>query len=89
MEKLIIKKGWYWSAGQKYGWKKDGVDTKGVGIAKDILQNNKEIVVEVDHQEYILDCERARAFVNQYHSAQTMPGGTIIGIVSRDLFEKI
>lgn len=89
MQKVIIKKGWYWSAGTKYGWKKDGVDSQGVSIEKAILQNNKEIIVEVGHIEYLLDCERARAFINKYQSAQTMPGGTVIGIVSRDVFEKI
>lgn len=89
MNRLTIKSGWYWSAGIKYGWKKDGVNPQGIGISKEMLQKNKELIVEVDHQEYTLDCERARAFVNKYQSAQTMPGGTIIGIISRDLLEKI
>lgn len=89
MTKVIIKAGWYWSAGQKYGWKQDGISGQGVGIEKSILQNNKEIIVEVDHKEYKLDCQKAKDFVNKYQAAQTMPGGTIIGIISRDLFEAV
>lgn len=88
MTKITIKKGWFWSAGTKYGWTKDGFETKGVGIDKRILQNNKEIEIEISGQTYALDCDKAREFINKYKAGQTMPGGTMIGIVSASILQK-
>lgn len=87
-EKIIIEKGWYWSAGRKWGWDKDGVGPAGVGISKYLLQNNKTLTVEVEGKDYELDCEKARNFINKYKSAETR-FGTTIGIIARDLLVKI
>lgn len=89
MVTITIKKGFFWSAGTRYGWTKDGFETKGVGIDKRVLQGNKEIKVEISGQEYTLDCDKAREFINKYKASQTMPGGTVIGIVSASILEKI
>jgi len=89
MIRVTIKKGWYWSAGDKFHWVDDGYSKSGVGIEKGILQNNKEIEVEVNHTLYKLDCDKAREFINKYKSAQNMPGGTVLGIITSDLFQQV
>ena len=89
MTKITIKKGFFWSAGTKYGWTNDDYQTRGVGIEKSILQNNKKIIVEILGQEYTLDCDKAREFINKYKASQVMSGGTTVGIVSASLLEKI
>lgn len=88
METIEIKKGWYWSAGGKYGWK-DQYDPKGVGLSRDILINNEEIRVKVNDEYYLVNCQEAREFVRQWKSDITMPGGTRIGIVSKSLLTKL
>lgn len=88
MNKIKIEKGWYYSAGTKFGWVKDGVTRQGVGVSKYLLQNFKELILEIEGKEYILDCERARAFINKYRSSEDHRGNSI-GIVSKDVLEKI
>lgn len=88
LEKIKIDKGFYWSAGTKFGWIKDGVERTGVGIHKYLLQNYKELIVEVEGKEYKVDCEKARNFINKYKSAETRYG-TTIGIISKELLQKI
>lgn len=87
MKKLKIAKSWFYSAGMKYGWQSDGLDVRGVGINKDVLFENESIIVEVDGVEYLLDCKQAIAFINKYKSHYTMPLGTKIGVISKDVLE--
>lgn len=87
-EKIVIRKGFYWSAGRKFGWKESGNDVAGVGIAKSILQSNKEIILEIDGKDYKLECEKARNFVNRYKAAENH-NGTWIGIISKSLLQRV
>ncbi len=88
MKKLIIKKGFYYSCGRNYGWKADGFSEIGVGIAKPWLKDNKAIIVNVDKQDYHLDCEQAIAFINKYKCFEDW-SGVRLGYVSKDLFRKL
>ena len=51
---IVINKSWFYTAGDKYGWSKDGLDPRGVGIAKPYLVNNKELIIVVDDIKYQL-----------------------------------
>jgi len=89
MKEVIINKGWYLTAGWKYGWGKKGLDPKGVGIAKEYLINNQELVVVVDGIRYHLYTTAAIQAIKDYNSKMRMAGGTIIGVVPKSLLEEI
>jgi len=88
MKKLIINKSFYYSCGKRYGWKADGISEVGVGIAKPWLKENKAIIVNVDKEDYHLDCEAALAFINKYKCYEDL-NGTRVGYVSKDLLKKV
>lgn len=88
-ETIKIKKSWFYSAGTKWGWGSDGLDKRGVGINKDALVNNDRLIVEVDRVKYSLDCKQAVEFIRQYKSFYDTPGGTRIGVVSKELLEEL
>ncbi len=89
METIVIEKGWFWSAGKKWNWIDDGFAKCGVGIHKSTLQNYSELIVEVEGKKYHLNCQEAKEFINKYKSAMTMPHGSVIGVISRDLLERV
>ena len=89
MKEIKISKSWFYSAGDKYGWKKDGLDPRGVGIAKEHLINNKELIVVVDKIKYHLYTTVAIEAIKNYKSKMIMPGGTVVGIVPKSLLEEI
>ncbi len=87
MEKLTIEKGWYWSAGKRFDWKKDGIPDCGVGIARPLLKENKEMLVNVDGEDYHLDCVEAVTFINKYKCFENI-AGVWIGYVPKTLLKK-
>lgn len=90
MTKTIkIQKGWFRTAGQMYGWALHGYDILGIGITKDALFGTEELVVEVNGKRYAVDCKEAIEFVRKYHSRQVMPGGTVLGVISRSLLKPL
>lgn len=88
MKKLTIEKSFYYTAGKRYGWKADGISEVGVGIAKPWLTENKAIIVNVDKQDYHLDCEQALEFIKKYKCYEDI-GGVRVGYVSKDLLKKV
>lgn len=88
MKKLIINKSFYYSCGKRWGWKADGVSEVGVGIAKPWLKENKTIIVNVDKEDYLLDCEKALEFIAKYRCFEDI-GGARVGYVSKDLLRKV
>ena len=88
MKKLTINKGWYFTAGKRYGWRNDGISEIGIGIARNWITDNKAIIVNVEGQDYHLDCEVARAFINKYKCYEEI-GNVVIGYVSKELLTKL
>ena len=88
MQTLKIQKGWYRSAGHKYGWTLAGFEPEGVGINRQALDAEKLIVV-VNDVEYEVDCQEAIDFVKKYKSHYTTDGGTKIGVISRSIMKKL
>lgn len=90
MKTIKIKKYWFVSAGAKYGWVKEGMDCKGVGILMEILRTNKCLKIEIVGQEYLLDsCDKALAFIEKYKSIFIAGGSTEVGVISRSLLRQI
>lgn len=84
-----IRKGWYFTAGKKWGWEEDGLDCFGVGINQSFLDGCDRLRLKVEGNEYEIGVAELKAFVNKYKSFYKMPGGSIIGVVSRGILEKI
>ena len=84
--KIEIKKSWFYSAGDKYGWTKDSLDVKGVGVLMSKLHEFKHLILVIDKESYYLDCQDALNFINKYHSTfKTTVGDYMIGVVSRSV----
>ena len=90
VKKITIKKGWYRFAGlpTQYGWISSGYEPEGVGINRDALFENEELIVSVNGNDYKVNCKEAIDFIRRFKSHTTMPGGTKIGIISRSIMEK-
>lgn len=88
MERLIIKKGFFRTAGQKYDWLKKKYDGRGVGVSLPVLKRNREIEIEVEGDVYVLNCGAAIAFIRSYQSIE-VHNGTKVGVVSKTLLERI
>lgn len=88
MKRLTINKSFYYTCGKRWGWKADNVSEVGVGIAKPWLKENKAILVNVDGEDYHLDCEQALEFIKKYKCYEDI-GEVRVGYVSKDLLKKI
>lgn len=88
---LRIEKGWYWSAGDRWGWTQDGYERAGVGIAKPLLLLSDTLQIEVHGKLYTLDCTSAVDFIRKYKSFYDVKPdprtgeGTRLGVVSKSL----
>lgn len=94
MIKVDIKKSWFYTAGRKWGWEGvGGFDTRGVGINKDILfsaaKKDEVIWLTVDKVDYLLNPNEAIAFIKARKSFYKMPGGTMIGVISKTLCKPV
>jgi len=87
--KIRIEKSWYYTAGTKYGWERDGLDVNGVGVSIEALHNNDELTLEINKKDYLLRSIEAIRFIKRYRSSYRMPGGTVIGIVSKSILEEL
>lgn len=88
MQTLKIQKGWYRSAGHKYGWVVAGYEPEGVGINRDALNADK-LIVNVNDFDYEVDCQEAIDFVKKFGSHYSTDGGTKIGVISRSIMKKL
>lgn len=88
MQEIKIAKSFFYSAGDKYNWTKDGLDKRGVGISMEALRGNKELIVEVDNIKYFLVCKQAIAFIRKYGSWMEA-GQRQLGIVSKSILEEV
>lgn len=87
MKKVTIRKGWYWSAGHKYGWtKKEGKLAQAVGVDMALLKTNEKVVVRVmpKGETFIINCAEAIDFIRQYQSYKWIKE-KCIGIVSKSI----
>ena len=89
LKTIKIKKYWFVSAGMKYGWVKDGLESKGVGILYSDIKNNKFLKIEIVGEEYLLDCGQAIQFIEKYKSIFIAGGSTEVGVISRSLLRQI
>ncbi len=88
MKRLTIKKSFYYTAGKRYDWEKDGFSMIGVGIAKPWLVENKAILVNVDGHDYEVNCEEAIEFIRKYKAYEDIKD-IRVGYISRDLMNKV
>ena len=85
---LNIKKGWYRTAGHKYGWTNAGFAPEGVGINREYL-NGENLIVNVNDTAYEVNCAGAIEFVKRFKSHYSAPGGTKIGVISMSIMKKL
>jgi len=83
--KLVIKKGWFYIAGSKWGWIDDGYEMEGVGINRKLLKNNHMLDVEVEGKTYRVICSEAIQFIRKYKSYYKVSPETMIGVISKSL----
>jgi hypothetical protein len=77
----------FWGAGTTFAWKAGGHDQVGVGLNKQDLLSNEELMVEVRGRTYKVNCARAIEFIRKYKSFQDKRGGVRIGIISMSIME--
>ena len=80
----------YWSAGERYGWKKDGMKATGVGIASSLLRGEGVLNVLLDKPagKYVIDKKDARDVVTKYKSFDSRQG-VRLAVVPLDSFTLI
>jgi len=88
MSVIEIKKSWFFSAGKKYGWDKDGLEIKGIGVSMDNLRKNSHIILKIDGEQYYLLSVDALKFIETYNSIFDAKG-VELGIISKDVLQKI
>ena len=88
MKTIKIKKSFFYSAGDQYGWTRDNLDKRGVGVAMRELFAHFELELIIDKVKYQLNSKEAMAFISKYKSIMIVKG-TKIGIVSKTLLEEI
>ncbi len=87
-KKIVIKKGWYRTAGDQYKWVIDGHDVLGVGINRVFFEKGKKLIIKVAGKEYEFDCDEGREFINKYQSVMEIRSGRV-GIVSKSLLKEL
>lgn len=86
---IEIKSSWFQTAGDKYGWVKEGLEVYGVGVLLSKLDEFKHLVLKIDGQEYYLDTGLAKLYISKYNSIFTTNSGYKVGVVSRSLLRKL
>ncbi len=66
----------------------DGFLEVGLGIEKHWLMRGDNLIVNVDKQDYLLDCKEAVNFIKKYRAFEDR-GTARLGYVSKSLFKKI
>ena len=85
MKKLIINNSFYYSAGDKW-WPNTKHGRVGLGIEKKWLMDNN-LLVNVDGQDYDLDCQKARDFIKEHKSFEERKGAKI-GYIPKSLLNE-
>lgn len=84
MIQIKLRKDFYFSAGNKYGW-----EGAGVGIAMSKLDSNDIIrIVNPKRGTYLISSSKARDLIKQYNSTETR-GQTILGIIPINCLKQI
>lgn len=83
MRRIIINKGWYLTAGSRFGWETTH-DPRGVGIDVEILKENIEIELEIEGDIYRVYTAQALAFARQFKSGEIHKGIKLC-VVSRSI----
>jgi len=83
MKKLKIRSGWFWGAGSKYDWTKDGYHINGIGVARKYF-DEPVMEITVDGMAYTCDMKEALIFVRKYKSVMQMKS-IKLGVISRSL----
>lgn len=86
---IEITKGWYFTAGRKFGWISDGLDVCGVGINSSYIENADKLMIRVQGKLYTVTSDEVRAFIQKYNSFIRMPGGSLIGVISKSILEEV
>ena len=88
---LKIKNGWFYGAGSPkvYNWVKDGYNSWGVGIKKDLLENSDMVYIRMcrEKENYKVPSEVAMAFAKEYHSIKQIKGSSVY-VVSKSILIK-
>ena len=89
MKKIIINKGFFWSAGDKY-WKTglDKYSREGVGVPFATVRENPSVALRVSDKWYIVMSDDVRAFLGQYNALE-MRGGTKLVIIPKSLLKLV
>ena len=87
MKEIEIKKGWYWSAGNTYGWTPE-YGSPGVGLNRDLFNDTDKIRVKVNDEVYELDAQAGLEFIRK-HKAHKQIGGTQVGFIPKDFMTKV
>lgn len=90
VKKVTIKKGWYYTAGNKYKWAPPH-SMEGVGINRKLFIDSDEIQVTVitkgGHRDvYILDTKEGLKFIREYKSHKIYRD-SLVGFVPRSLMQ--
>lgn len=83
MRRVTITRGWFRTAGTKYGWE-TAHDVRGVGINLEILQSHNEIEIEVEGDLYRLYTSTALNFARDFKSGEFHDGVKVL-VVSKSL----
>jgi len=81
---INLKKDFYWSAGQRWGWK-----GAGVGIKLDLLGTDDIIRVKSKYGTYEINGKEALELVKKYNSTQLAGQTTMLGIVPINAFKRL
>lgn len=87
MKKINITSGWYFLAGDKFGWSKD-FPVEGVGLKMEYLTKNKKLKITVNDIEYSLESAKALDFIDQYKSSY-MQKATELGVITKGILERL
>ena len=88
MKIINISKSWFYTAGKKFDWLKDGFDIKGVGIALSILKENASLEIRIDNERFLAETEPILKMVEKYNAYFTA-GQTRLAIISKSWLRKI
>lgn len=86
--KTIKIKAPYYGAGspKKFNWTKDGYDIQGIGIKLQDIDENEELNIILDGQNYILKTAKIKDFVKTYNSIHKVDKSLVtLGVFSISL----
>lgn len=88
MKIVKINKGFFRTAGIKYGWQKDNYHIFGVGVKIRDIEEHRMLEINIEGRRFILDCGVAAKFIDKYKAVFEI-GVTKLGVVSRSVLREI